>query len=65
MTLLDELNALLENSDLNLPTFRCSVSRSGNNKQWLEKNLKRHPTCPARIKELVAMPLSVLLSTKS
>lgn len=65
MTLLDELNSLLEKSDLNLPAFRCSVSRSGNNKQWLEKNLKRHPTCPERIKELVAMPMSVLIASKS
>jgi hypothetical protein len=65
MTLLDELNSLLEKSDLNLPAFRCAVSRSGNNKQWLEKNLKRHPSCPERIKELVAMPMSVLISTKS
>lgn len=64
MTLLDELNALLAKSDLNLPSFRCSVSRSGQNKQWLEKNLKRNGNCPERIKELVALPLAKLLSEK-
>ncbi|AXG66554.1 hypothetical protein JA33_150 [Dickeya phage vB_DsoM_JA33] len=64
-TLLDELNTLLANSELNLPSFRCNVSRSGQNKQWLEKNLKRHPSCPDRIKQLVAMPMAALISSPS
>lgn len=61
MTLLDELNALLEKANLNLPAFRCNVSRSGQNQQWLQKNLKRHADCPARIKELVALPMAALV----
>ena len=60
-TLLDELNTLLEKSDLDLPSFRSTVSRSGQNKQWLEKNLKRNANCPERIKELLALPISTLI----
>lgn len=60
-TLLDELNTLLATADLNLPSFRSTVSRSGQNKQWLEKNLKRNAACPDRIKELLALPISTLI----
>lgn len=61
--LLNELNALLakHSKELNLPTFRAEVSMSGNNLQWLNKNLKRNPNCPARVVELVAKPISELI----
>lgn len=61
--LLNELNALLaeHQQDLGLPSFRSEVTASGNNLQWLHKNLKRNPRCPARIAELVAKPIAELV----
>lgn len=60
--LLNELNALLaqHRDALKLPSFRAEVSTSGNNLQWLHKNLKRNQQCPQRIAELVAKPISEL-----
>lgn len=61
--LLNELNTLLaqHSQSLGLPSFRSEVSGSGNNLQWLHKNLKRNPNCPPRVKELVAKPISELV----
>ncbi|ARW58801.1 hypothetical protein HOS33_gp161 [Erwinia phage vB_EamM_Y3] len=60
--LLNELNALLakQSKDLKLPSFRSEVTASGSNLQWLHKNLKRNPTCPPRLLELLAKPISEL-----
>lgn len=61
--LLNELNVLLakHRDELKLPSFRAEVSSSGNNLQWLHKNLKRNPQCPPRIAELVAKSISELV----
>lgn len=36
---LERLNALLADTKLDLPTFRRTVSSSGNNYQWLQRNI--------------------------
>lgn len=60
--LLNELNAALQANaqHLGLPSFRTEVSPSGNNLQWLKKNLTRKEDCPVRIKELVRMSITEL-----
>lgn len=36
---LERLNALLADTKLDLPAFRRTVSSSGNNYQWLQRNI--------------------------
>ncbi|WOL24398.1 hypothetical protein fHeYen902_052c [Yersinia phage fHe-Yen9-02] len=60
--MLIELNALLNShkNKLDLPEFRSEVGASGSNLQWLNKNLKKNPNVPARIRELLSKPISEL-----
>ena len=51
---LQELNQLLADKKLDIPSFRREVSPSGNNYVWLQKNIqKRNPNIPKRLKELL------------
>lgn len=59
--LLNKLNNLLAASNLDLPRCRSRVERSGQNQQWLLKNLKRNPHCDKTIIELLSLPMPHLL----
>lgn len=49
-----ELNQLLADKKLDIPSFRREVNPSGNNYVWLQKNIqKRNPNIPKRLKELL------------
>jgi hypothetical protein len=51
---IDELNELLKDKKIILPDFRRAVSTTGQNTQWLKKNIAtRNPQLPTRIKELI------------
>lgn len=53
-TELQELNQLLVDKNLDIPSFRREVTPSGNNYVWLQKNIrKRNPNIPKRLKELL------------
>lgn len=60
--MLIELNALLHSNRkvIDVPEFRREVGASGSNLQWLNKNLKKNPHVPARLKELLSKPISEL-----
>jgi len=64
MTLLEELNGLLKKGKYSVPAFRAEVSMSGNNKQWLSKNLKKNPDCDPRVLELLSLPMHQLVTPK-
>lgn len=53
---LEELNGLLTDKKIDIPEFRRSVSASGNNYQWLQRNIMiRNPGISARLKNLLGM----------
>ena len=53
---LEELNGLLTNKKIDIPEFRRSVTASGNNYQWLQRNiLIRNPNISDRLKNLLGM----------
>ena len=53
---LEELNGLLTDKKIDLPEFRRSVTASGNNYQWLQRNiLIRNPNISDRLKNLLGM----------
>lgn len=53
---IDELNELLKDKKIELPDFRRAVSLSGQNTQWLKKNIAlRNPNLPERLKDLIAL----------
>lgn len=50
-----ELNGLLRNTKLDLPSFRCEVTKSGKNVAWLVKHIgDRNSGYNPRIDELLA-----------
>ena len=53
---LEELNGLLTDKKIDIPEFRRSVMASGNNYQWLQRNiLIRNPNISDRLKNLLGM----------
>lgn len=53
---LEELNGLLADKKIDIPEFRRSVTASGNNYQWLQRNiLIRNPKISDRLKNLLGM----------
>lgn len=53
---LEELNGLLTDKKIDIPEFRRSVTASGNNYQWLQRNiLIRNPNINDRLKNLLGM----------
>ena len=53
---LKELNGLLTDKKIDIPEFRRSVTASGNNYQWLQRNiLIRNPNISDRLKNLLGM----------
>ncbi len=53
---LEELNGLLTDKKIDIPEFRRSVTASGNNYQWLQRNiLIRNPNTSDRLKNLLGM----------
>ena len=53
---LEELNGLLTDKKIDIPEFRRSVTASGNNYQWLQRNiLIRNPNISDRLKNLLGM----------
>lgn len=53
---LEELNVLLGDNKIDIPEFRRSVTASGNNYQWLQRNiLIRNPNISVRLKNLLGM----------
>ena len=53
---LEELNGLLTDKKIDIPKFRRSVTASGNNYQWLQRNiLIRNPNISERLKNLLGM----------
>lgn len=52
---IEELNQLLKDNTIVLPEFRRSISSTGQNAQWIKKNIHtRNPHLSQRVKELVA-----------
>lgn len=52
---IDELNRLLKDKKIELPDFRRTVSVTGQNAQWLKKNITaRNPSLPERVTDLIA-----------
>lgn len=52
--LVAEVNILLKNKNLDIPEFRRSVSLTGQNVQWLLKNIStRNPTFNVRILDIL------------
>lgn len=52
---IEELNELLKSNKIVIPDFRRSIGPTGQNAQWIKKNLHiRNPDLHARVKELVA-----------
>jgi hypothetical protein len=58
-THLELLNTLLL-AQVELPTFRRSVSDSGSNLLWLRKHLANNPKIPNGLRSLLSMSLSEL-----
>lgn len=57
---LEELNGLLTDKKIDIPEFRRSVTASGNNYQWLQRNiLIRNPNISDRLKNLLGMKVKV------
>lgn len=53
---LTELNSLLKNQKLDLPSHKREVRSCGSNFNWLHKNLmKRNPDAPVRLKILLGI----------
>ena len=53
---LEELNGLLTDKKIDIPEFRRSVTASGNNYQWLQRNITiRNPGISDRLKVLLSM----------
>ena len=53
---LEELNQLLSDKKIDIPDFRRTVNPSGNNYQWLQRNiLIRNPNISDRLKNLLGM----------
>lgn len=53
---LEELNGFLADKKIDIPEFRRSVTASGNNYQWLQRNiLIRNPKISDRLKNLLGM----------
>jgi hypothetical protein len=61
MTYLEELNELLNNSELDLPSFRKVVDRSGSNLPWLKKHVGKNQKANDRLKYLIGLDLKTLL----
>jgi hypothetical protein len=55
-TQLEELNRLLKSKTLDLPDFRRDISPSGNNYNWLQRNIGiRNKDLEPRLKELLGI----------
>lgn len=53
---LEELNSLLADKKIDIPEFRRSVTASGNNYAWLQRNIAiRNPGISTRLKTLLGM----------
>jgi hypothetical protein len=53
---LEELNILLCDKKIDIPEVRRSVTASGNNYQWLQRNIMiRNPNISDRLKNLLGM----------
>lgn len=53
---LEELNQLLSDKKIDIPDFRRTVNPSGNNYQWLQRNITiRNPGISDRLKVLLSM----------
>ena len=53
---LEELNKLLSDKKIDIPEFRRSVTASGNNYAWLQRNITiRNPNISDRLKNLLGM----------
>jgi hypothetical protein len=61
---LEELNRMLADRNLAMPAFRRSVSPAGTNYHWLKKHLGQRNELPARLKELLGLPVAVSKPTK-
>ena len=58
---LEELNGLLTDKKIDIPEFRRSVTASGNNYQWLQRNiLIRNPNISDRLKNLLGMKVKAV-----
>lgn len=56
---LAELNSLLKNPKLELPSHKREVRSCGSNFNWLQKNLtKRNPEAPIRLKILLGIDVA-------
>lgn len=60
-SLLDELNGLLSDSELNIPSIRRTVDTSGRNLAWLAKHIHERNTVSPRLAELVSMSIQQLV----
>jgi len=55
---LEELNSLLADKKIDIPEFRRSVTASGNNYAWLQRNITiRNPGIADRLKNLLGMKI--------
>ena len=58
---LEELNSLLGDKKIDIPEFRRSVTASGNNYQWLQRNIMiRNPNISDRLKSLLGMKVKAM-----
>lgn len=56
---LEELNTLLADKKIDIPEFRRSVTASGNNYTWLQRNITiRNPNISDRLKGLLGMKVN-------
>lgn len=59
---LEELNCLLADKKIDIPEFRRNVSASGNNYQWLQRNiLIRNPNINDRLKNLLGIKVKATI----
>ena len=58
---LDELNMLLSNVELDIPSIRRTVDTSGRNLAWLAKHIESRNVISDRLRELVNMPIQELV----
>lgn len=62
-TNLEQLNKLLKDSKLGLPSFRQEVTPSFGNLKWLQDKLPKNPACSDELKRLLKMDPKTLLQS--
>lgn len=62
-TELEELNNLLSNNKIDIPDFRRTISPSGNNYTWLQRNIiTRNPGISNRLKDLLCIKVNTTIN---